>query len=90
MINTENIEEIFGNPLDGISPEEWGRHAGRLVAIAKGGQGILASADTVDELYEIMQQEHPEESGYLVQSVPNIHDMTAASYRNFCDLFQQE
>jgi hypothetical protein len=87
MPNTAHIEEIFGNPFDGISAEELSMHAGKLVAIAKDGSGILGSADTVEELYAVVSDQHPDQSGYLVQSVPDMSDMTAATYAEFSRLF---
>ena len=83
--DTINSMKTFeGNPLKGITPEEWAEHAGMLVAVARDGSGILGSGRSVDELWEAVSSDSIGANDILVQSVPDLSGMTAKAYAELC------
>ena len=71
------------NPFANITPEEWGKYTGRCVAVDEDRGGVVADAATIEDLYALMQEKHPE-IRFAATPVADLSSLTREQYVKLC------
>lgn len=54
------FEDRIHNPYEALTPEDFEKSVGRVLAVDLYGGGIIETADTVNELRALMDKRHPD------------------------------
>jgi hypothetical protein len=77
------LNEREFNPFASIHNDDWKKYLGQVVAIDEVNGGIIDAAETVEELYELMEIRYPD-AVFSTFAVTDLSRVTRDKYEELC------